>query len=272
FHESMNLAQLWRVPVVFVCENNRWSESTPQSQHQPVQNLTQRAAAYGMRASHVDGQDVEAVHLAALEALTHARAGDGPVFLLCETERLTGHYIGDPQVYRDKDEIRKLRESTARRRRVARVREGRHRPEPRRRAQERLRGAVRRPQATRLRRREEKPMERVAIVARLQEGSETRAAEIIAEGAPFDLAETGFVRHSVYLSASEVVFVFEGLQVDSPLTGLVDDRPYPMGPALDQWRAIVDGPPRIARERFGWKRDVAEPLATDLAVGGGKWT
>jgi acetoin:2,6-dichlorophenolindophenol oxidoreductase subunit alpha len=111
FHESMNLAQLWQVPVVFVCENNRWAESTPQSQHQPIRDLTQRASAYGMRASHVDGQDVEAVHLAALEALGHARAGRGPVFLLCETERLTGHYIGDPQVYRDKEKLRKLQET-----------------------------------------------------------------------------------------------------------------------------------------------------------------
>jgi acetoin:2,6-dichlorophenolindophenol oxidoreductase subunit alpha len=111
FHESMNLAQLWQVPVVFVCENNRWSESTPQSQHQPIQDLTQRASAFEMHALHVDGQDVEAVHLGALDALAHARAGRGPVFLLCETERLTGHYIGDPQVYRDKDELRKLRET-----------------------------------------------------------------------------------------------------------------------------------------------------------------
>jgi TPP-dependent pyruvate/acetoin dehydrogenase alpha subunit len=111
FHESLNLAQLWRVPAVFVCENNRWSESTPQSQHQPIQDLTQRAAAFGMRALHVDGQDVEAVHLAALDALAHARAGRGPVLLVCETERLTGHYIGDPQVYRDKDELRKLQET-----------------------------------------------------------------------------------------------------------------------------------------------------------------
>ena len=61
-------------------------------------------------ALRVDGQDVEAVHLAALEALGHARAGSGPVFLLCETERLTGHYIGDPQVYRDKDDLRRLDE------------------------------------------------------------------------------------------------------------------------------------------------------------------
>jgi pyruvate dehydrogenase E1 component alpha subunit len=111
FHESLNLAQLWQVPAVFVCENNRWSESTPQSQHQPISDLTQRAVAFGMYALHVDGQDVEAVYLAALEALTRARSGKGPVFLLCETERLTGHYIGDPQVYRDKDELRKLQET-----------------------------------------------------------------------------------------------------------------------------------------------------------------
>jgi acetoin:2,6-dichlorophenolindophenol oxidoreductase subunit alpha len=111
FHESLNLGQLWRVPAVFVCENNRWSESTPQSQHQPIRDLTQRAVAFGMHALKVDGQDVEAVYAAAVEALTHARAGQGPVFLLCETERLTGHYIGDAQVYRDKEELKKLRET-----------------------------------------------------------------------------------------------------------------------------------------------------------------
>jgi len=111
FHESLNLAQLWQVPVVFVCENNRCSESTPQSRHQPITDLTARAVAFGMRALRVDGQDVETVHFAAAEAVAHARAGHGPVFLLCETERLTGHYVGDPQVYRDKDELRLLRET-----------------------------------------------------------------------------------------------------------------------------------------------------------------
>jgi pyruvate dehydrogenase E1 component alpha subunit len=109
FHESLNLAQLWRVPVVFVCENNRWAESTPQSQHQPIEDLLLRPRAYGMESEKVDGQDVEAVYTAAERALAHARAGDGPVFLLCETERLTGHYIGDPQIYRDKKELEELR-------------------------------------------------------------------------------------------------------------------------------------------------------------------
>jgi acetoin:2,6-dichlorophenolindophenol oxidoreductase subunit alpha len=111
FHESLNLAQLWQVPIVFVCENNRWAESTPQSQHQPIEDLTLRAIAYGMESAKVDGQDVEAVHLAAAVALAHARTGQGPVFLLCETERLTGHYIGDAQLYRDRQELRELQET-----------------------------------------------------------------------------------------------------------------------------------------------------------------
>ena len=111
FHESLNLAQLWRVPAVFVCENNRWAESTPQSQHQPIEDLLLRPVAYGMQSAKVDGQNVEAVYIAAQEALAHARAGEGPVFLLCETERLTGHYIGDPQVYRDKNRLEELRET-----------------------------------------------------------------------------------------------------------------------------------------------------------------
>jgi acetoin:2,6-dichlorophenolindophenol oxidoreductase subunit alpha len=111
FHESLNLAQLWGVPAVFVCENNHWAESTPASQHLPIRDLEQRAVAYGMASAKVDGQDVEAVHAAAAQALEHARGGRGPFFLLCETYRLVGHYVGDPQVYRPKDELPRLRET-----------------------------------------------------------------------------------------------------------------------------------------------------------------
>jgi TPP-dependent pyruvate/acetoin dehydrogenase alpha subunit len=111
FHESLNLAQLWGVPAVFVCENNHWAESTPASQHLPIQDLEQRAVAYGMESAKVDGQDVEAVYGAAAQAVEHARGGRGPFFLLCETYRLVGHYIGDPQVYRPKDELPRLRET-----------------------------------------------------------------------------------------------------------------------------------------------------------------
>jgi TPP-dependent pyruvate/acetoin dehydrogenase alpha subunit len=111
FHESLNLAQLWSVPAVFVCEDNHWAESTPESQHSPIRDLSKRAEAFGMKSMTVDGQDVEEVNKVAARALKHARDGKGPVFLLCETQRLVGHYIGDPQVYRDKDELHRLQET-----------------------------------------------------------------------------------------------------------------------------------------------------------------
>jgi pyruvate dehydrogenase E1 component alpha subunit len=111
FHESMNLAQLWGTKTVFVCENNRWAESTPGWQHSPVwEDMSKRAAAYDMRSIKVDGQDVAEVYEKTREALEHARSGEGPVFLDVETYRLHGHYIGDPQVYRSKEEIREAGE------------------------------------------------------------------------------------------------------------------------------------------------------------------
>lgn len=107
FHESLNLAQLWKLPAVFVLENNGWAESTPASQHLPlpVDELGKRALAYGMKLVEADGQDVEAVYLAALAAREHALSGRGPVLLHLRTYRLAGHYVGDPQVYRDKAEL-----------------------------------------------------------------------------------------------------------------------------------------------------------------------
>ena len=111
FHESLNLAQLWQVPAVYVCENNHYAESTPASQQLPIADLAKRAVAYGMHSITVDGQDVEEVLRAAGRALEHARSGKGPVFLLCETYRLVGHYVGDPQVYRPKEELKELRET-----------------------------------------------------------------------------------------------------------------------------------------------------------------
>ncbi|HEY6835781.1 MAG TPA: thiamine pyrophosphate-dependent enzyme [Gaiellaceae bacterium] len=111
FHESLNLAQLWQVPAVYVLEDNHWAESTPEIQHSPIRDLSKRAEAFGMKVMKVDGQDVEEVHRVAGRALKHARDGKGPVFLHVETERLVGHYIGDPQVYRDKDELRRLQET-----------------------------------------------------------------------------------------------------------------------------------------------------------------
>ena len=111
FHESLNLAQLWKVPALFVVENNHWAESTPASQQLPIEDLTQRAVAYGMRSLKADGQDLQAVYTAASKALDHAREGKGPVLLVLETFRFTGHYVGDPQVYRPKGEVQMLRET-----------------------------------------------------------------------------------------------------------------------------------------------------------------
>ena len=104
FHESMNMAQLWKLPVVFLCENNRWAESTPLAQHSPITDLSERALAFGMSSLTVDGQDAEAVYRATAEALAHARSAAGPVFLLAETYRLAPHNVGDQQEYREKAE------------------------------------------------------------------------------------------------------------------------------------------------------------------------
>jgi pyruvate dehydrogenase E1 component alpha subunit len=113
FHESLNLAQLWKVPAVFVLENNGWAESTPAVQQLPlpVAELGKRAGAYGMKLIEADGQDVEAVYLAALAARDHALTGKGPVLLHLRTYRLTGHYVGDPQVYRDREALKQERET-----------------------------------------------------------------------------------------------------------------------------------------------------------------
>ena len=105
-------------------------------------------------------------------------------------------------------------------------------------------------------------MERVAIIAPLKEGCEQRAAELVAAGPPFDLADAGIVRHSIYLSPSEAVFVFEGYQVEWIVDELIDEPfQHELQRALDQWREIVDGRPRVARERYGWQHDQAEPVA-----------
>ena len=117
FHESMNLAQLWKVPAIFVLENNGWAESTPATQQLPlpVDELGKRALAYGMKLIEADGQDVEAVYLATLAAREHALSGKGPGASSTSARTAsTGHYVGDPQVYRDKDEL----EARARRRRI----------------------------------------------------------------------------------------------------------------------------------------------------------
>jgi TPP-dependent pyruvate/acetoin dehydrogenase alpha subunit len=105
FHESLNLASIWKLPIVYVCENNLYAESTPQSQHQHITDIAQRAVAFDMRNAISDGMDVISVYEQALAAVNYARSGQGPSLLECKTYRFRGHWEGDPQPYRSKDEV-----------------------------------------------------------------------------------------------------------------------------------------------------------------------
>jgi len=122
FHESLNLAALWRLPVLYVCENNQYALSTPLRESAGLPEISERARAYGMPGVRVDGNDLLAVDDAAGEAVRRARAGEGPTLLDCLTYRFFGHFTGDPgrgATYRSKAEmeqwlercpIRKLRQ------------------------------------------------------------------------------------------------------------------------------------------------------------------
>ena len=101
-HESLNLAAIWRLPVVFVCENNGWAESTPSSYAISVENVSSRSVGYGLPGVTVDAADVEAVWEAAADAVDRARRGDGPTLLEARIRRLGGHYVGDPEDYRSR--------------------------------------------------------------------------------------------------------------------------------------------------------------------------
>jgi pyruvate dehydrogenase E1 component alpha subunit len=105
FHEALNLAGLWRLPVVFFCENNQYGEGTPQHKQAPVTQLSKRAESYAMPGVTVDGNDVLAVYEATQQAVERARRGDGPSFIEGVTYRYRGHYEGDPQVYRSREEV-----------------------------------------------------------------------------------------------------------------------------------------------------------------------
>jgi pyruvate dehydrogenase E1 component alpha subunit len=100
FNESINLATLWELPVVLVCENNGFAEFTPRSAHTKVERVSDVVAPYGLQRETVDGNDVGAVFDAFARFLAEARAGRGPLLLECLTYRLRGHYEGDPAHYR----------------------------------------------------------------------------------------------------------------------------------------------------------------------------
>jgi pyruvate dehydrogenase E1 component alpha subunit len=108
FHESLNLASLHKLPVIFVCENNLYGISVCQTKHQPITDIATRATSYDMPGIVVDGNDVVEVYQAATKATKRARAGVGPTLLECKTYRWRGHHEGDPNQgarYRTKDEI-----------------------------------------------------------------------------------------------------------------------------------------------------------------------
>jgi pyruvate dehydrogenase E1 component alpha subunit len=110
FHESLNLAALWRLPVLFVCENNLYAMGTSIEREIAMTDLALHAAAYGMPAWPVDGMDVEAVDEATRRALDDVRSGEAPVFLEMRTYRFRAHSMYDPELYRDKAEVEHWRE------------------------------------------------------------------------------------------------------------------------------------------------------------------
>jgi pyruvate dehydrogenase E1 component alpha subunit len=103
FHESLNLASLWKLPVLFVCQNNQFAEYTPFAEGTTVEHIADRAAAYSMAGQTVDGNDPARMYQAAGEAVRRARAGEGPTLLEARTFRFHGHLMGDTQVYMPKD-------------------------------------------------------------------------------------------------------------------------------------------------------------------------
>jgi pyruvate dehydrogenase E1 component alpha subunit len=104
FHESLTMASNWKLPVVYVVENNGFGEFTPTDFVVPVKDIAERAAAYAMRSEIADGMDFFDVYEKAGQALAAARAGEGPTLLECKTYRFRGHFVGDPLVYRSKEE------------------------------------------------------------------------------------------------------------------------------------------------------------------------
>jgi pyruvate dehydrogenase E1 component alpha subunit len=105
FHESANLAAVWKLPIIYVCENNQFALSTRPPSALAISDLSARAGAYGFPGVAVNGTDVVAVHEVAMQAVARARAGDGPTLMVAECYRWEGHMVGDPQEYRSRQEV-----------------------------------------------------------------------------------------------------------------------------------------------------------------------
>lgn len=112
FHEGLNLAAIWKLPVVFVCENNQFAEAMPVREFVACERISMRARAYGLEEITVDANDVEEARRAANEAIEQCRRGNGPVLVEALTYRIRGHYVGDPEgTYRDRKEVEAARQN-----------------------------------------------------------------------------------------------------------------------------------------------------------------
>jgi pyruvate dehydrogenase E1 component alpha subunit len=109
FHESLNMAALWKLPIVFVCENNRYQIGTEIHRNSAITEVYKRATAYGIEAKRVDGMDVLATYTAAVDALHHVREGNGPFLLECDTYRYRGHSMADNAAYRSETEVAEVK-------------------------------------------------------------------------------------------------------------------------------------------------------------------
>lgn len=108
FHEALNMAQLWSLPVVFLCQNNRYGEHTAFADHTKVDSIVTRASSYGMKGVKVDGNDAEAMYGTALEAVERARSGEGPTLIEAMCYRMMGHFFGADFSYMPKDHLEEM--------------------------------------------------------------------------------------------------------------------------------------------------------------------
>jgi len=109
FHESLNFASVYKLPVIFVVENNQFASTVRTKDTTSVENLSDRAVSYGIPGISIDGNDVITVYETAREIIKRAREGGGPSLLEAKTYRIKGHFVGDPELYRDKKEVEKFR-------------------------------------------------------------------------------------------------------------------------------------------------------------------
>ena len=109
WHESLNMASIWDLPIVFVLENNQYGVSTNIRYSTNIDDLSVRAQSYGIPGVRIDGFDVLAVYAEAVKAVERARSGNGPTLLVTESYRFEGHYAGEPEVYRERDEVQEYR-------------------------------------------------------------------------------------------------------------------------------------------------------------------